>query len=252
MSLKFCANISMLFGEMPLEARIGAARQAGFGAVEILFPYDDSAAEISRYLAQNDMPLALINCPPPNYTGGARGFAAIPGLEARFARDLTRALRYAEALGPEHVHLMAGASDAPESLATFIANLRHATAAAPAQSFTIEPINRDDMPGYFLADFDLALEIIAEVGAPNLGLQFDAYHAQKITGDALATWKKCAPHVRHIQIADAPGRHEPGSGEIDFDGLFAAIAAHGYAGWVSAEYTPSKLTETSLGWLPRG
>lgn len=252
---RFCANLTTLFTEMPLSQRIGAARQAGFGAVEILFPYEDNAADLMRVLAANDMPLALINAPPPNYTGGARGFAAVPGGEARFASDLRRALRYARALGAQHIHLMAGVADGAQARAVFVANLRHAVHSAPRQSFTIEPINRADMPGYFLADYALAVDLIDEVAAPNLGLQFDAYHAHRITGDVIGTWDAVRAHVRHVQIAGFPGRHEPlgpaAGGEIDYPAFFARLDGDGYRGWVSAEYTPAGRTEKGLGWMRR-
>lgn len=247
--MKFCANLSMMFGEYPLDQRIGAARQAGFDGVEILFPYDANAADLGHALAQNGLPMVLINCPPPNYTGGDRGFAAVPGLEQRFERDLRRVLRYAGALQAQHIHIMAGNATGPEARATFIANLRHAVQAAPDQSFTIEPLNPGDMPGYFLNDFDQAVEIITEIDAPNLGLQFDIYHAQIITGDVVGTWDRVAPHVRHVQFADAPGRGEPGTGGTDIQAVFDALRRSKYTGWVSAEYTPSRETRETLGWM---
>lgn len=247
--MKFCANLTLLFTELPLSARIAAAQAAGFDGVEILFPYDENAADLAMALERAQMPLALINSPPPNYTGGPRGFAALPGGQDRFARDLQRVLRYARVLRPQHIHIMAGAAEGPQAHAAFVENLRHATATAPDQSFTIEPLNPIDMPGYFLADFEQALEILAEVNKPNLRLQFDTYHAQIITGDALACWANCAPHVGHVQIGDAPGRGAPGSGTIDFDGFFDCLRQDGYEGWVSAEYTPTGPTGASLDWL---
>lgn len=246
---KFCANLSLLFTELPLEQRIGAARAAGFDAVEILFPYDDNAVDLRRMLDQNAIPLALINAPPPNYTGGPRGFAAIPGGQARFALDLRRVLRYGQALGAQHIHLMAGGGEGAEARAAFVENLRHAAQEAPEQSFTIEPINQHDMPGYFLSDYGLALDILDEVDAQNLHLQFDAYHAHRITGDVTATWDLVRARTAHVQIAGFPGRHEPTGGEIDYPAFFARLDADGYAGWVSAEYRPEGVTEAGLGWL---
>jgi hydroxypyruvate isomerase len=202
-------------------------------------------------LVLNALPLIVINAPPPNYTGGERGFAAVPGLEARFRRDFTRVLRYAQVLKPRHLHLMAGACDAPGARATFVENLRWACQQAPGQSLLIEPINQGDMPGYFLADYDLAEAVIAEVGAPNLGLQFDAYHAQIITGDAQAAWARFGAGARHVQIAQTPQRSEPDAGEIDYPAFFAALDAAGYDGFVGAEYIPAGTTEAGLGWLPR-
>lgn len=247
--MKFSANLTMLFCERPLMERFGAAKAAGFDAVEVQFPYDLDAAAMGAELARLGLPLVVINGPPPNYAGGERGFAAVPGGEARFAHDLRRAGRYARALGARHLHLMAGVAEGRAARETFVANLRHAVAALPGQSLLIEPLNHGDMPGYWLADFGLAAEVIAEVGSPNLGLQFDAYHAHRITGDVIGTWERVREIVRHVQIAGAPGRHEPGDDEVDWRGFFDRIAADGYAGWVGAEYVPRSRTEDGLGWM---
>lgn len=250
--MKFSANLSMLFCERPLMERFAAARAAGFDAVEVQFPYDTDAAAMGAELARLALTLVVINGPPPNYAGGERGFAAVPGGEARFAHDLRRAGRYARALGARHLHLMAGvAEEGAAARAVFVANLRHAAEALPGQSLVIEPINRGDMPGYYLSDFGLAAEIIAEVDAPNLGLQFDVYHAQRITGDVRGTWDRVRKLVRHVQIAGVPDRHEPEGGEIDWGAVFARIAADGYDGWIGAEYVPRGRTEEGLGWMRR-
>ena len=247
--LKFAANISFLWKDLALPNRVRAAAAAGFDAVEVLFPYDTPAPELKRALDQTGLPLALINCPPPNYTGGDRGFAAVPGQEDRFRTDFRRALRYAQALGAGHLHVMSGPAEGAEAETCLIANLQWACDFAPDHSLTIEPINPHDMPGYFLNDFDQAARVIDAVDRSNLGLQFDAYHAQRITGDALACWAAHGHRARHIQIADHPGRHEPGSGEIDFPSFFAALVADGYDGWISAEYAPAADVEEGLGWL---
>ncbi|PCD77976.1 hydroxypyruvate isomerase family protein [Pseudothioclava arenosa] len=249
--LKFSANLSLLFSELPFMERFAAAKAAGFDAVEVQFPYDGPAQEMRDELVIHVLPLVVINAPPPNYTGGPRGFAAVPGQEARFRSDFRRVLRYAQVLKPLHLHVMAGASDAPEARACFIENLRWACAEAPNHSFLIEPINRGDMPGYFLADYDLAAEVIAEVGAPNLGLQFDFYHAQKITGDAQAAWARHGGATRHVQIAQTPQRSEPDAGEIDYPAVFAGLKAGGYAGYIGAEYIPAETTEAGIGWLEK-
>ena len=247
--LRFAANLSLLFQELPYLDRFSAAAEAGFEAVEILFPYELAAKDTRRALLAHGLELVLINAPPPSYAGKERGFAAVPGLEDRFRYDLRRALRYAGELRAGTIHLMAGATDAPEAMETFVANLRHACDEAPNQRFTIEPLNQKDQPGYALSDFDLGAEIVARVDRPNLGLQYDSYHAQVIHGDALAVWERVRPHVTHVQIGDAPNRTEPGSGEIDFTALFAAIEASGYDGWISAEYHPTtRRTDSSLGW----
>lgn len=246
---KFCANISFLWKDLSVPNRIRAAAAAGFDAVEILFPYDDPMPEVRRTLDDTGLTLALINCPPPNYTGGSRGFAAVPGDRDRFRSDFRRSLRYAQSLGAQHLHIMSGVADGDEAEATLIENLSWACEMAPGQSLTIEPINTADMPGYFLSDFDLAAQVIRSVGAPTLGLQFDAYHAHRITGDVLGAWDRYGPMARHVQFADHPGRHEPGSGEIDLAGFFARLDDDGFAGWTSAEYVPRDATDAGLGWM---
>jgi 2-dehydrotetronate isomerase len=246
---RFAANLTWLFTELPFLDRFGAARRAGFDAVEVLFPYDSPAPEILDRLAQNDLRLVLINCPPPNYAEGPRGFAAIPGGEERFRYDFKRALRYSKALGARHLHLMAGVADGAAARASFVDNLRWAAAHAPGQSLTIEPINSVDMPGYFMSDFDTALGVIAEVEAPNLHLQFDAYHAHRITGDVMGTWDRVRGHVAHVQVAGFPGRSEPIGGIIDYPAFFARLDADRYEGWVSGEYKPAGRTEDGLRWM---
>jgi Hydroxypyruvate isomerase len=246
---KFAANLSFLFKEYPLLDRFAEAKMAGFKAVEVLFPYDEPASEIAKRMADLDLKMVLINVPPPNYTGGERGFAAVPGLEERFERDFKRALRYADFLRADHMHIMAGKAKGTMALETYKRNLAWAAQEAPHKSLTIEPINTGDMPGYFLDDFDLAVEVLDAVAETNLGLQFDAYHAQIITGDAMAAWERYAPYVQHIQIAGAPERHEPVKGLIDYPAFFRAVDESGYSGWVSAEYMPKKRTEEGLEWF---
>ncbi|TNE63788.1 MAG: hydroxypyruvate isomerase [Rhodobacteraceae bacterium] len=246
---KFAANLSFLFKEYPFLERFAEAKAAGFKAVEVLFPYDEPASEIAWRMQDLDLEMVLINVPPPNYTGGERGFAAVPGLEERFRRDFKRALRYAEFLKAGHMHIMAGKAKGVVALETYKRNLAWAAQEAPNMSLTIEPINPHDMPGYFLDDFDLAIEVLDAVAELNLGLQFDAYHAQIITGDAMAAWERYAPYVRHIQIAGAPERHEPVKGLIDYPALFRAVDDSGYSGWISAEYMPKTRTEDGLEWF---
>lgn len=246
---KFCANLSWLFTELPFMERFKAAKEAGFDAVEVLFPYDCPAQEMRDQLVWNDLAFVLMNCPPPNAAGGAQGFAAIPGLEDRFRRDFERTLRYARVLKPRHIHIMAGAAEGPEAKATFTENLRWAATRAPKQSLTIEPINRTDMPGYFLADYDIAARVLDAVGAANLSLQFDAYHAHRITGDVMGAWVAHGARAAHIQVAGFPGRNEPLGGKIDYPSFFARLDSDGYKGWVSGEYAPAGATEAGLGWM---
>ncbi|GGO55145.1 hydroxypyruvate isomerase [Roseovarius pacificus] len=246
---RFAANLSMLFRELPVLERPAAARDAGFAGVEILFPYDEPGHLIRQALDRAGLPLILINTPPPNWTGGDRGFAAIPGGEERFRHDFRRALRYAQVLGARHIHVMAGVAGGLEARDTFIRNLAWAAATAPEQPLTIEPINTHDMPGYFLDDFDLAAEVLDTVGAPNLALQFDAYHAHRITGDVMGTWAAHGHRAAHVQVAGYPGRHEPAGGEIDYPAFFARLDSDGYAGFVSGEYAPEGRTGDGIGWI---
>ena len=249
---RFAANLTLLFRELPFFDRFEAAAEAGFTGVEVLFPYDDAAGEITRRLRAFGLSMVLINAPPPNWAGGERGFAAVPGGEARFRYDFKRAMRFAEALGALHLHIMAGKAEGTAARQVFVDNLRWAAEHAPTQSLTIEPINPLDMPGYFLNDFYQAAEILDEVGASNVNLQFDMYHAQMITGDGMAVWERHGRRARHIQVGGYPGRHEPVAGEIDYPAFFARLDAEGYAGWVSGEYNPAGRTEDGLGWIRGG
>lgn len=247
---RFAANISMLFAELPYLDRFQAAAAAGFEAVEILYPYELAAKETQRALLANGLELLLINAPPPNYTGGMPGYAAVPDGVDRFQRDIRRVLRYAEALKAGKIHVMAGYAKGAAAQRTFVENLQWAADRAPDQQFTIEPLNSGDQPGYFLDDYTLAMEVLEAVDRPNVGLQYDAYHAQLIHGDAAKVWETFGSRAVHVQIAAAPGRCEPGTGPVDFQRLFAAIDDSGYDGWVSAEYTPStRRTEDSLTWM---
>ena len=246
---RLAANLTFLFTELPMTERFASARRAGFSGVEVLFPYDLATRELTRAARAEGLEFVALNTPPPNWAGGPRGFAAIPGGEDRFRRDFDRALRFAGELGARHIHVMAGRAQGPVARQSFIRNLSWAAARAPQASLLIEPANTADLPGYFLDDFDLAAEILDEIGAPNIGLQFDAYHAQRITGDALACWDRHGARARHVQIAGAPGRHEPAGGDIDYPAFFRRLAASGYDGFVSAEYIPATTTEAGLGWL---
>lgn len=246
---RFAANLTLLFNELPMLERFDAASRAGFQGAEILFPYDLAAPELRRAARGAGLDVVLINCPPPNWAGGPRGFAAIPELRDRFRRDFERALRVAETLSARHIHVMAGKAEGADAHDCFVENLTWAAHRAPHASLTIEPMNADDMPGYFLNCFDLAAQIIEQVGARNLGLQFDAYQAHMITGDVLAAFRACQHLVHHIQIAGAPGRHEPREGEIDYHEFLRAVDESGYSGWISAEYTPRTTTTAGLRWL---
>ena len=252
MPLKFAANLTFLWAELPYLDRFSAAADAGFEAVEILFPYEAPVKETQRALTANGLQMILLNAPPPNYTGGQRGFAAQPDMVVRFRHDIQRSYRYAEALGVSFIHVMSGEAEGPAAKQTFVDNLRWAAEKAPdGVTLTIEPLNQTAMPGYYMSDYGLAAEVLAAVDAPNVALQYDSYHAQMIHGDAVAVFEEYRPMTRHIQIGDTPGRGVPGSGEVDFARLFDRIESSGYDGWISAEYHTGGRTEDTLNWMKR-
>lgn len=244
---RFAANLTLLFTEVHALQRAELAAQAGFDGVEILFPYDHPAAEWEKALA--GMPVALINTPPGNWAEGDRGFAAVPGLEERFREGFLRAAEMAARLKAERIHVMAGVAKGPEAEQTFRENLAWACARAPGQKLTVEPINPDDMPGYFLNDFDQAARIIEDVALPQVGLQFDLWHAARIHGNANVVWAAHRDRVAHVQIAGFPGRNEPGGGGFDLTALCREIDAMDRGIWIAAEYRPARATVHGLGWL---
>ncbi len=233
--------------------RFEAAHMAGFEAVEVLFPYDVNARDIQSRLRIYGQKLVLLNAPPPNYTGGERGFAARVGGEARFQHDMRRAFRYADALEASVVHVMSGDGHGEASFETLVSNLKWAARNAPkGLTLTIEPLNATDFPNYYLNDYALAAKVLDAVKRPNLRLQYDSYHAQMIHGDALEIWRRYGLRAAHIQIADAPGRVAPGRGDINFRPLLKEIAQSGYEGWISAEYKPQAAqTEKELDWVKK-
>jgi len=247
---KFCANLTWLFAELDPMERFAAAKDYGFEAVEMLQPYDLPVKDVMAKLARTGQIMTLINCPPPNYTGGQRGFAAVADMEVRFQRDFGRTLRYATALKAQFVHVMAGEAEGAGARALFIKNLQYAADFAPKQALTIEPLNPFDAPGYFLNDYGQARDILGEINRDNVHLQFDAYHVHRIHGDVLGMWDKLKHLVRHVQIAQAPKRDEPVGGPIDYPAFFAALDRDGYDGWVSCEYRPRVETGAGLKWLP--
>ncbi len=246
---RFAANLSLLFNELPYLERFDAAAAAGFAGVEVLFPYDLAAKETHMALLRNGQDFVLMNAPPPNYAGGTPGYAALAGHESRFESDMCRVARYAEALRPERIHVMSGDAEGSEAADAFVRNLQWAADLLPSQNFTVEPLNPVSFPGYFMNDYDLAAELLIRIDRPNVGLQYDSFHAQMINGDAKGTWERFRPLVVHAQIGQSPARSEPTDGEIDFAALFAAIDESGYDGWVSAEYNPAGTTQEGLSWM---
>lgn len=240
---RFAANLTMLFTEVPMLDRPGLAAQAGFDGAEVLFPYDVTPADWQGAL--NGLPLVLINAPPGDWAAGDRGFAAVA--QSPFRASFDQALGYATALGVGRIHVMAGVARGPEAEQVYLENLAWAAAQAPELALTIEPLNIDDMPGYFLNDFDQAGRILDDLDLPNVGLQFDLWHAARIHGDANAVWARHRHRVNHIQIAGFPARHEPGGGGFDLTALCAEVEARDI--WISAEYRPARATVHGLGWL---
>ncbi|NIZ09111.1 hydroxypyruvate isomerase family protein [Pseudooceanicola sp. HF7] len=247
--LKFAANLSGLFCELPVQDRVLAAADAGFDAVEIPFPYDAPAMDLRNALGFTGLPVTMIAAPPPNYTGGTAGYAALPGGQTRFQHDFRRALRYAQALKAHHIHVLSGAAHGQEAFETLVENLTWACDFAPRQSLVIEPMNTADLPGYFLDSPERAAEVIEAAGRKTLGLQFDAYHIHKITGDVPGSWQRFGHLARHVQIAAAPDQGEPDRGGIDFAAFFDQLRHDGYAGWIGADYRPRGQTTKGLGWL---
>lgn len=244
------ANISLLFTEHPLPERCAAAAAAGFDGVEILFPYDRDPVTLAAEADAAGLAMVLFNAPPPMSERADTAFPAIPGGDDRFRAAMERVLDVAAVLRPRLIHVMAGYCRGADAFDAVVGNLRWLADRAPDQGFAIEPLNPVDQPGYFLDGYPLAARVLDAVGRPNLGLQYDSYHAQMIHGDALAVWHEFGSRAVHVQIGDAPGRTEPGRGQVDFPALTAAIAASGYQGWISAEYTPTTArTEDSLGWM---
>ena len=246
--LKYCANLTMLFTEVATLDRAGLAAQAGFDGAEVLFPYEHTAAEWEAAL--NGLPLALINTPPGDWASGDRGHAAVPGMEETFRAHFLRAADIATRLGAGKVHIMAGVAKGPQATEVFVENLIWAAETAPELGFTIEPLNAEDWPGYFLNDFDQAARILQDLDpSSRVGLQFDVWHATRIHGDAQAVWEKHRDLVNHVQIAGFPNRAEPGGGGFDLTAMFRDLDEKAYDGWVAAEYRPARATVHGLGWL---
>ena len=251
---KFAANLSMLFTELPFMERFAAARAAGFDAVEYLFPYAYPKQALAAALRDNGLTQVLHNLPAGDWEAGERGIACHPGREAEFREGLARAIGYAAALDCQQLNCLAGKLPAgvarEEAHATLVANLRHAAAALKQAGIRllIEPINHYDIPGFFLTRTDEALAIADEVGSDNLFVQYDIYHAQRMEGELGATLRKHLARIGHIQLADNPGRHEPGTGEINYRWLLRHIDAIGYTGAIGCEYKPQTTTAAGLGW----
>lgn len=252
---RFAANLSMLFTEVPFLDRFERAARAGFGAVEFLFPYAWPAEEIAARLKSFRLKLVLHNLPAGDWEAGERGIACLPDRVDEFRAGVATAIDHARVLGVPRLNCLAGkvplgAGDAILRR-TFVDNLRYAAGELrhAGLDLLIEPINTWDVPGFYLNRTAQAISIIEEVGAPNLFLQYDVYHAQRSEGELAATIARHIDRIAHVQVADNPGRHEPGTGEIAWGFLFRELDRLGYTGSIGCEYKPATTTEAGLGWL---
>lgn len=252
--LRFAPNLAMLFTEVDFLARFAAARSAGFTGVEYPFPYAYPAERLRAELEAHGLEQVLFNLPPGDWDAGERGIACLPERRGEFQEGVRRALEYARVLGCRQVNCLAGSGEgvAPErALQTLIDNLQFAAQALAGAGvrLLIEPINTRDMPGFHLCRSEQALDVIEAVGSPNLWLQFDIYHMQVMQGDLWRSIERCWPRIAHFQVADNPGRHEPGTGEISYPFLLRQIERQGYTGWIGCEYRPREGTVSGLSWI---
>ncbi len=252
---KLAANLTMLFTDLPFLDRIDAAAAAGFKAIECVEPYVAPATEVAERLRRHGLVAALFNMPPGNWAAGDRGYGADPARTDEFRRSIDTALDYACATDCKTLHLMAGKVPAgadPEACArTLIDNIRLAADAVAGEDITLvlEPINtRVDIPGYFYDTTAKALAIMDAADRPNVKLLYDIYHMQIMEGDLTRTIERLLSRIGHVQLADNPGRNEPGTGEINYPWLLARLDALGYEGWVGCEYKPAGDTAAGLGW----
>lgn len=251
---KFAANLSLLFTELPLRQRFAASKAAGFSAVEIQFPYEMPAEEMAALLRANNLQMVLHNLPAGNWAGGERGIACLPARVEEFRCGLETALQYAQLLGVRQLNCLAGIPatdvDAAQAYACLLDNVRYAAQRLQQHGMRLllEPINTFDVPGFFLARPSQGFALLQEVAQANVFLQYDMYHAQRMEGGLANTLRRSLAQIGHIQIADNPGRHQPGTGEIDYPYLFSLLDQLGYQGYVGCEYLPQGSTLESLAW----
>ncbi|MCF7353131.1 hydroxypyruvate isomerase [Vibrio sp. CK2-1] len=252
---KFAANLSMLFTEVDFLQRFEQAAQAGFQGVEYLFPYDFEASTIKGVLESNNLKQVLFNLPAGDWQAGDRGIAVDPNRVEEFQQGVTKAIQYAKALDCNQVNCLAGivpdGVTAQQAEETFVSNLRFAAGALKENgiSLIIEAINTRDIPGFFLTNTKQALDVIEKVGSDNLNFQYDIYHMQIMEGDLAPTLSEHLGQIQHVQLADNPGRHEPGTGEINYPFLFNHLDSIGYDGWIGCEYKPKTTTVEGLSWM---
>ncbi len=251
---KLAANLSMLFNEVDFLDRFDAAAQAGFKGVEFLFPYAFTVEQIKQKLDSNKLELVLHNLPAGDWEAGERGIACHPDRVAEFKEGVDKAISYAKALGVKQVNCLAGIQpknvSAEDARATLVSNLTFAADKLKAEGIQllIESINTFDIPGFFLCGTQQAIDIIKDTGSDNLFVQYDIYHMQRMEGELSSTIKQNLAQIKHIQLADNPGRFEPGTGEINYGFLFRFLDEIGYDGWIGCEYKPKAGTTEGLGW----
>lgn len=252
---KFSANISMMFQEVPFMARFAAAAKAGFKAVEFMFPYDYPLVDLKKELADNGLKLVLINAPAGNFAAGERGIAVDPARCAEFREGVVKAVDYAQALGVPQINCLVGKTLATvpvaQQHAALIDNLRYAaeTFAKAGIRLLVEHLNSKDTAGFALDTTAKVLAALDEVGHANAYLQYDVYHAQRMEGELANILRANLPRIAHVQIADNPGRHQPGTGEINYRWLLNEFCAAGYRGYIGLEYVPTPDSIGSLGWV---
>jgi len=247
---KLAANLTMLFTEYPFLQRFDRAAEAGFRAVEFMFPYEESAGDVREAIERNSLELILFNLPAGDWATGDRGTAAQPSRQAEFNAGVTMALEYAAVLRPPMINCLAGKMGTEaNSRDVLIENVRFAAESLRAigTKLLVEPVNPFDVPGFALPTTQSALDVISSVDRKNVGLQFDLYHAMRMSEDAIGFIRERGEQISHIQVADVPGRHQPGTGEVDFAELFDVIDGTPYQGWVSLEYVPEGPTEEGFG-----
>ena len=252
---RFCANLTMLYNELDFLDRFEAAKRDGFEGVEYLFPYPYPKDELAERLKRHGLTQVLHNLPAGDWGKGDRGIACQPERQDEFKAGIEAAIRYATALGCQQVNCLAGvpAKDAdPQAVhRTFVDNVRLAASELKKANIRllIEPVNTRDIPGFWLNRSSQAEAILNEIGSDNLAIQYDFYHTQVMEGDLVNTFRRLKDRIAHVQIADNPGRNEPGTGEINYPFIFDVLDREGYQGWVGCEYKPAARTSQGLGWF---
>jgi hydroxypyruvate isomerase len=251
---KLCANLTMLFGEVDFMQRFAQAANAGFKGVEFLFPYAYDKHALAEQLHAHGLTQVLHNMPAGDWAAGERGIACLPDRVGEFQDGVGTAIEYAHALGCKQLNVLAGiapAGVAPDAIReTFVDNVKFAAKALAAAGIRllIEPINTYDIPGFYVSRSRQAMELIEASASENVFLQYDIYHMQRMEGELAATIESLLPKIAHMQLADNPGRHEPGTGEINYPFLFAHLDKLGYEGWIGCEYKPATTTAAGLHW----